>query len=419
MVDKIAKSLTVLFILTVTAGYALAQNGVSHARSVAMGGAYTAVARGVEAPNWNPANLGLSGERVYRLNLVSFGVGFRNNSFSKRHYDLYNGAYLSETDKQDILASIPEDGLQADVDTEVQAIGISFGRFAITAAGFGVTDFTLSKDLVDLALNGNDLDRTYSINATAGEGWGASSVALSLGLPIAMPGFHEFAIGVSAKYLRGWVYGNIIEATSDVLTDIDGLHADGQLVLDKSLGGSGFGLDLGAAASLTRTWSLGVSVGNVTSNINWNKDNKRHTYTFRADSVSVEKIDSSDIDSVFIHSDSEEDIAAFSTSLPTVLRVGIARNGRMFSIAADMVQGLKTGPGIATKPRFSVGAELRLIPILPLRAGFATGGDRGFSPAAGFALDFGLFSWDFAVASREGISDSKGIQLAFNWMFRL
>jgi hypothetical protein len=101
------------------------------------------------------------------------------------------------------------------------------------------------------------------------------------------------------------------------------------------------------------------------------------------------------------------------------MRLGIARNGRFFSFAVDMLQGLRTGPGVASQPRFSVGTELRLLPFLPLRAGFATGGGGSFSPSAGFALDFAVFSWDFALASRDGMFDGKGLHFAFNWMFRI
>ena len=50
------------------------QSGISNARSVAMGGAYTAIARGIESPSWNPANLALSGKNKYHFNLVSLGL---------------------------------------------------------------------------------------------------------------------------------------------------------------------------------------------------------------------------------------------------------------------------------------------------------------------------------------------------------
>jgi len=82
-------------------------------------------------------------------------------------------------------------------------------------------------------------------------------------------------------------------------------------------------------------------------------------------------------------------------------------------------QGLKKGPGVSTTPKLAVGAEWRLIRVFPLRAGLSLGGYPGFSTSAGFALDFSLFSWDFAVASCNGMFSGKGLGFAFGWRFRL
>ncbi|MFQ5649436.1 MAG: DUF5723 family protein, partial [bacterium] len=197
--------LFILFLsLTILARNAEAQYGVSNARSVAMGGAYTALARGVEAPSWNPANLGLSGRKVPRLNLISIGVGIHNNSFSKSRYELYSGSYLTEKDKQDIMNSIPAEGLWFNLNTEVQAAGLSIGPLAFTASGHAASDFSLSKDIADLLLYGNDFERQYTIGDTNGEGWAVSSLAVSGGFRLFKLGPREVAVGVSAKILRGF-----------------------------------------------------------------------------------------------------------------------------------------------------------------------------------------------------------------------
>lgn len=392
----------------------LAQIGMSNPRSVAMGGAYTALARGVDAPAWNPANLALKSTKKYDFNLISFGFGFHNNSFNKSHYDLYNGSYLTEQDKQDILASIPAEGLRGNFDTEVQAFGLCFGNVALTASALGSSDFLLSKDIADLVLNGNQLDRVYEIGATDGEGYGVSSVALSVGIPVSQ----KFAIGVSAKYLRGLVYGKVVQASSASYTDIDGLHGSGRVVIDHALGGNGLGLDLGAAASLNSSWTLSLSLANAINSIKWSNETRRFTYTFTVDSLSVEKIEDADIDSVYRDSDETVDIESFSSSLPPQLRIGLGRVGKRLSFAFDYEQGLKKGVGISTTPRVAFGTELRLIGFLPLRGGVAAGGDRGLTTSAGFALDFSIFSWDFAVASRGGAFSGRGMTFAFGWGFR-
>lgn len=393
-----------------------AQSGISNARSVAMGGAYTAIARGVESPSWNPANLGLSGKNKYHFNLVSVGLGLNNNSFDKNHYDLYNGKYLTSEDKQNILASIPAEGLRFDLGTEVQAMGLAFGPLAFNASGFAVSDLSFSKEILDLVLNGNEFGRVYNIGDTGGEGWAASSFGVSLGMPIIKNANFEFAVGGSIKYLRGFAYAKVKEATTTMSTDFDGLQTNGRVVIDRAFGGSGFAIDVGTAAR-SGNWSLSLGLSNISNNINWNKKTKRFVYEFSADSVSVEKIANSDIDSVF--SDSEETVAIepFTTKLPAELRFGIARATKRFTFGVDFRKAFKEAPGVSTKPKFALGAELRLIHFFPLRSGVAFGGKQGFTPSAGFAFDFSVFSWDFAVASPGGFS-GKGLAFAYNWMFR-
>ncbi len=397
----------------------IAQYGMSNARSMGMSGAYTALARGVESASWNPANLGLSGGKTFNLNLVSVGVGIHNNSFSKKHYDLYNGAFLSTQDKQDILSSIPNQGFRGDFDTEVQAMGISIGSVALTAHGLGTSDFMLSKDIFDLALNGNELNRVYNVGATGGEGWGISSFGLSTAFGLGVPGFQEFTVGVSGKYLMGFGYAKVMEAASDLTTTIDAVRGSGRIVIDSARGGSGFAVDIGSAARFNRNWTLSLSLTNAVSNINWNKETERFTYEFSADSISVEKIDDTDIDSLFIDSDESIDIAPFSSKLPAELRIGIARTARMLTFAVDLRQGLKRAPGVSTKPEISLGTELRLLQFLPLRGGLSLGGKRGLSSSVGFGFDLSVLTLDFAVASKGGVVSGRGIGAAFGMMFKL
>ncbi|RKY84151.1 hypothetical protein DRP98_05615 [candidate division KSB1 bacterium] len=50
--------------------------GYSDARSLGMARAYTALARGVDAPLWNPANLKLPTSKKFSLQLFSLGLRF-------------------------------------------------------------------------------------------------------------------------------------------------------------------------------------------------------------------------------------------------------------------------------------------------------------------------------------------------------
>lgn len=125
-----------------------------------------------------------------------------------------------------------------------------------------------------------------------------------------------------------------------------------------------------------------------------------------------------DIDSVYRDSDETVGIEPFTTKLPSELRIGLARMGKRLTLAIDYQQGLQKGVGVSTSPRAAFGSELRLIGFLPLRGGIATGGDHGLSGSAGYGLDFAVFSWDFAVASRGGMFSGRGLNFAFGWGWR-
>ena len=90
-------------------------------RAMALGQAYTALARGPEAVFWNPANLALSGSPNFQWTLAGAGFAIitENNSFSVSTYNdnftESNGNvsptrgtkyFISDEDKDDILSDI-------------------------------------------------------------------------------------------------------------------------------------------------------------------------------------------------------------------------------------------------------------------------------------------------------------------------
>jgi len=395
-----------------------AQYGMSSARSLAMGGAYTALARGVQAPGWNPANLALPREKRFELNMLSIGVDFHNNSFTKKFYDLYNGRFLTAEDKRNILAAIPANGLTSTLDTEIQALGFSAGAFAFTVRGLAASEVQMSKDLAELVLFGNEIGRSYDIGDTDGEGWSAASVALSFAFPLQVRAFKKFTLGFSLKYLHGFAFAKVREATSKIQTDESAVYGSGKIVVDRSFGGNGFGLDLGAAAQLSENTFLSVGITNLANYIKWSTSSKRFTYSFQIDSLSVERADSRGLDSVFVDSEVTTDLNAFTVSLPSQLRIGLAHTTGRLSLALDVKQGLRSGPGVSSQPEVALGTEVKPIGFLPLRAGVSFGGNRGLSAGAGFALDFSVFSWSFAVASRGGMFNGRGVAAGFDWVFR-
>lgn len=382
----------------------------SDARSVGMAGAYTAIARGVWAPMWNPANLALPEHPSFSLNLVGAGLRFGNSSFSKSTYDRYNGRYLSSDDIQSILSEVPPDGLKLYFNTDISAIGISVGRFAITLSGGVASNVSLAKDYLRIALRGIEFEQSYNIGDNSGEAVGYSSVALSYAQPVPAPVFLDgLYLGASAKYLVGIGYSAIVESEGEFYNGWQS-SGSGHVLARTAQGGAGLAFDFGVAA-LAKGWTVGVAFANLGAKIKWSvqpEEYEAQFYTIHP--LTVEN--SADEDSVIAHSEETREIEPFSSSLPAEMRLGVARQWRSFLLSASYRQGFSQGLGVPRKPYFAFGTEWRGIGIFPLRTGIGFGGDHGVVFAAGFGVKLGFFRLDYGVSFHGAMVPAKARAVA-------
>jgi hypothetical protein len=384
----------------------------SSGRSAAMGGAFTGLAKGVNAARYNPANLGLDGYRQNGLELASLGVSLTNNAFTLSDYNKYTGAVLSTADKQDILDQIPTEGLSIDTDIKASALSLALGSFVFSVNGVGAADISLSREIVDLILNGNTYADTIDITGSYSNGLSYAGASLSYGLPLYSAGTRQLAVGLTASYFRGIAIEEVVSLQGLAATYESGFQGHGEAIIRTAAGGSGYGLDLGAALKLNNSYTVGVRVENFLSKITWNQEPQEHGYLFSFDSASVD-----DFSEDFVTSnDYSEDIEPFATSLPAVMNVGLANTSGKLIWAVDWTQGFRAAPGTSTKPRLALGVEYRPLSYLPLRTGFMTGGDRNTAFSFGSGLNFFGFYLDAAVitGSTMSVYSAKGANIALS-----
>jgi hypothetical protein len=377
-----------------------------------MGGAFTGLAKGVNAARYNPANLGLDGYRQNGLELASLGVSLTNNAFTLSDYNKYTGAVLSTADKQDILDQIPTEGLSIDTDIKASALSLALGSFVFSVNGVGAADISLSREIVDLILNGNTYADTIDITGSYSNGLSYAGASLSYGLPLYSAGTRQLAVGLTASYFRGIAIEEVVSLQGLAATYESGFQGHGEAIIRTAAGGSGYGLDLGAALKLNNSYTVGVRVENFLSKITWNQEPQEHGYLFSFDSASVD-----DFSEDFVTSnDYSEDIEPFATSLPAVMNVGLANTSGKLIWAVDWTQGFRAAPGTSTKPRLALGVEYRPLSYLPLRTGFMTGGDRNTAFSFGSGLNFFGFYLDAAVitGSTMSVYSAKGANIALS-----
>ncbi|MCK5075767.1 MAG: hypothetical protein KAR38_05295, partial [Calditrichia bacterium] len=219
-----------------------------------------ASARGIRASMVNPALLGMPFEHTSQLSLLTAQVNFNNNSFSNNNYMKYfaSGNYLSDNDKKDILNHISNDGMNAYADEKVNILGLYSDCMAFNMLMVGSGDITIPKNFMKLLLYGNDLNKSYNFTDFKGEAWAGIATTISYAYrfeyfkDMYVPFIGDvdyFAVGATAKYIRGIAYGRLNSAKGRFLTTNNYIKGEYIGEANTSQGGNGYGFDLGTAIS--------------------------------------------------------------------------------------------------------------------------------------------------------------------------
>lgn len=386
--------------------------GNSSARSVAMGGAYIGLATGVDAAKYNPANLGLTDYAMTSIQIAGAGVDLSNNSFTLGDYNDYTGAFLTDQDKADILDKIPAEGLKLNARAEAAAASIASGPFAFVISGAGAADVSLNKDLFELILNGNSISDTVRVDGSYSDAVSYVSAGLSYGHAVYNNGTRQLAVGITAKYIKGLYVERITELEGLASTELSGFAGEGRAILQTAEGGSGYGLDIGAVLQLNDSFTVGASITNVLGSISWKDSPTEYGYIFSFDTTNFDNMNGDHV----VSDDYERTISGFSTTLPTGLRVGVAKTSGDVLWAVDFEQGLENAPGVSTKPRINAGVEWAPVSTFPLRMGYGVGGERssGFSFGTGIHVSAAQIDFAFVTGNTFSGYSAKGANVALS-----
>jgi Family of unknown function (DUF5723) len=378
-------------------------------RAWGMGGAQTASARGLGAVEFNPANLALSNGT--NVGLAGVAVDVNNNSLSLDRYNEITGSYLNESDKEQLLGEIPESGFQLDADVRASAMGAQFGNLAVSFEAWGAGSGNLDRDYFDLVLFGNTLNETIDFSNTYGEGYALATGAISYGRHFYSSGSFDLYGGASARYFQGIYEMHVEDAYGQMTTTMDEISGEAFVSTLSAQGGQGAGVDLGLALQIPGSWTLGMALDNVVTNIKWNTDVEAREFRLDASDINLAN---DDLDDSVADADTTLYGGEYSTSLPRVMRLGAANRFGKFDVAMDYVQGFETRGTTSTTPQLNMGAEWDLCSYFMPRAGMRLGGASGKSLAGGLGLGLGPWKVDLAAMTRGGLTGggAKGVGFA-------
>ena len=412
--------------------------------SLGLAGAYSLRARGVDAPAWNPATL--SWNQACDLRLFSAQASVRNNSFTLGDYNRWNGASWSESDKREILDRIPGSSFEGRFSGTADGPGIALRGMAVTIGNETAGFVRMPREFARLVFYGNNPEESFSLAGAGGSALAWSELRLSYAREVARlrassatisprgtqaPGGTQarreaqaddgipIALGASIKYLQGWGYGEVVQADGGISTSMDGIEGRAVLAGRTARGGSGLGLDLGAAARLPGGWDVGLSVRNALASIRWSDRPEEQIEQATADTLTMQNMDQRD--DLVATTASTHPIAAFRSSIPATLTLGVGRTlGRNY-LGADLRQGFSDRAGVSKTPRFALGATRQQWRWLEGRLGVAVGGMDGPVCSAGIGLAIWKVRCDMAASSSGSWNFTSprgvagGISLGMRW----
>jgi Family of unknown function (DUF5723) len=445
--------------------------GATNARSTGMAKTYNAISDGVNAIGINPANLmgdnnnSIQISTILPLPQISIrgGTNFMSIDDINYYFGGVNGQprYLSDADKQKFNDLFKDGGFTA-ANVNINLLSITYkDNDKIGAFGFSINDelagkFTIPQALVDFALNGNPIGKSYDLSDANAKAWWIRNYSISYArnFNFLKKFFDDFSAGISIKLVNGYAYTGTQEVNTTLSTENDYTingNADFRAVsaFSDNFGvkysfdsteqesnfspfptpaGVGAGVDLGFAAS-RKFWRFALSITDIGS-IKWS----RNAAEFLASgNISVDDItDKAQIDTLRDKLIGKaQPISGFTTSLPTALRLGTAYYfdkthnpipGTLL-LAFDYNQGFNDMPGNSVSPRFSLGGEWKPGNWIPfIRTGFSIGGSFGFHWGFGLGIDAGILELNIGTSDLQAFlapNASKYVSLAIGSRWKL
>lgn len=370
-------------------------------------GADLALGFGLDAINGNPAQLALGTAPVTQLRVVNLGGSLSNNGFGFSEYRRYNGTILSDDDKSDILGNIPADGLQVQAEGGISALAFRTGRWALTTSADLSAQGQLDREAFALLLFGNAHQSDWVFDQSSASGLAFWKVALSHGRPIATVRGRPLTVGFSLSYLRGLYYAESQDAQAVLATQDGGLAGNAHADWLTAAGGSGWGMDVGAAWQPTDHALVSLKLENLVHTINWNRDVTLRHFALTFDDLTIGNFD----DSLWISEETSEARPSVRTGLPVRLRLGVAREFSRLRVAGEVSASFANRFAASTTPRVASGLEYTPWRPLLVRFGVAAGGPNGFSVGWGLGLRVGPMTLNTAARVDRGlwIGSGRGI----------
>jgi hypothetical protein len=365
-------------------------------RGLGMGGAYVATARGHETLFLNSANLGLPGTPYWSIAMPQLILGGGTVGPTVRDtWDILQSNKQFPARRAELLGLVPDEGMELDLAVRAPLVAIQAGHLVLGASYGAIVDHSISKDLVELFVEGFETGRTdYQVGNTTGSRATFFDFAAGYGRRVG-----PLSVGVTGHYILGRTLSRskLFEARID--PSAESIEIEYREVLAR--GGKGYGIDVGAAFQPTPSLTLSAAIANVVARMRWNEALVTRAMEITQDDFGAPTQHWEQLLSDFTRAEQPVDphaapLSVYETTeglyheayFPATLRtgaayfVGASRTHLEVSYQKQLTAGRL---GDAWKRNLAVGLQQKL-PLTTVRLGAATNGASASLLSAGITL---------------------------------
>ncbi|MFO7259955.1 MAG: hypothetical protein DIU52_002285 [bacterium] len=385
-------------------------------RAAGFAGAFVALARGHEAADWNPANLGLPGQPPWSVAVPNLALMGAAGGPPLGELRMLLRSDLSESDRRAFLDLVPNAGLDFRGDVHVPWFGASVGRLAFGVSSTALVDVHATRGMVDMYLEARqegrlDVERIgdYRVDGTAFRGAVLSRAVVAYGHPVSFLSVPA-SVGVAARAVVG--HGLREGRIYDPVLDLENLDVKITMLAMGGPTGYGFGFDVGLAAQPLRGLTVGLSVENLVQTMTWRGRLEVRGGEFTdAELADMEPADFADRfePRPYVPELGPPEADALANTIlqgampPRIVRLGTAYEFGGTAVGVTFSQTAGSGRLHAGWPMYlAAGAEQRLWPSLRVRGGVATSLSGATAVAIGSSVSMGAAQLTLAAVRASG-----------------
>ncbi len=346
---------------------------------------------GYEAVSQNPAALALPGQPVATLEYLRARLRLTSNSITLgdcRDY-LFRPSFLEDVDKQRLLDHVGPGPLRLGLDADLQLLHGQYRSFGVAADYQLLANVSLPRDVCELALRGNELNRVYKLDGLGSDTMTFLRVTVAHGMFVCphtgVPWLDTIRAGVGLSWLHGLRYSAVTASTGELLTTPYTVTGFVHQVKSQADGGDGFGLTVGGSLPLGDRLHLDLVLRDPIGIIFWNRNPRAREISYDLESLDVAAfIREPFLDSFLMRTNVSRPGATISTRLPGVLAFGVGyQPSEVLAVGATVNLPVTSSPAGSipgSAPPF-VGLQVKLVPIQSAGVGISAGWGGQQGPA--------------------------------------